>query len=136
MTALGRRCKDCHVFRLDELYQQRNKKGNVVHVCPENDDGTKWRCEDYSECLYLAGHPEKKIRQRIQKKRDAIEKERQRIEHNNKLKMVSRTPLPPSSSIHACRTLVPPFRRLRSSLYVAISLSALHVFLLCVAAFW
>lgn len=36
------------MFKLDAEYQTKNTKGNLVHRCPENEDGTVWRCTGWS----------------------------------------------------------------------------------------
>lgn len=76
------------MYKADELYILTNHKGNLVHKCPETKDGVPYKCKDFKLCEYLHGHKEEQLRQRIQKKQELFNKEKARLEHVEKQRLV------------------------------------------------
>ena len=81
----ARRCPSCYLYKIDSEYQVENHKKSLVHRCPENEDGTAWRCTSWHNCstMYLIGHPDEKLRRQIEKKEEAREREEKRINDQN-----------------------------------------------------
>ena len=52
-----------------------------MHRCPENEDGTLWRCTSWRHCStqYLAVHPDQQLRVKLERKKQQREREEKRL---------------------------------------------------------
>ena len=78
-----------------------NSKKAMIHGCPENEDGSLWRCTEWAHCStkYLPGHQDEILNQKLQRKVEQREREEKRVAALHEIKVPASPPLRFSASL-------------------------------------
>jgi len=73
----------------------------MIHGCPENEDGSLWRCTEWAHCStkYLPGHQDEILNQKLQRKVEQREREEKRVAALHDIKVPASQPLRLSASL-------------------------------------
>ena len=71
-----------------------NSKKAMIHGCPENEDGSLWRCTEWAHCStkYLPGHQDEILNQKLQRKVEQREREEKRVAALHDIKVPASPP--------------------------------------------
>ena len=78
----------------------------MIHGCPENEDGSLWRCTEWAHCStkYLPGHQDEILNQKLQRKVEQREREEKRVAALHEIKVPLRLSASPPPCLSASRS--------------------------------